>query len=219
MAKAPKIFIAIALVCAFNSRARADTFTVPLNLAEATGPLGQYLSGNFDFQTAFSSIDSVTLEITMPRGFAADNNSATEATQIWVTLQNVGSELVFGQFSPDGTFADAADLPAGTPQQFGFFPPYLGIDASDELQHDWPAYLYLGTGAIGICDLHTHTFFDLAGPISFFNLLDLPAADVTNASLVVVGTAVPEPASAVLAAIGAIGVGIVLLNRRRINFL
>jgi hypothetical protein len=58
-----------------NSNALAETFTVPLTPAIANGQLGNYLSADFDFETSFSKIDSVTLEFVMPDGY--EGNAAT----------------------------------------------------------------------------------------------------------------------------------------------
>ncbi len=52
-----------------SSHAIAETFTVPLNPVEQTAANGNYLSAPFDFGTAFSRIDSITLEFIMPGGY------------------------------------------------------------------------------------------------------------------------------------------------------
>jgi hypothetical protein len=212
-------FIATFCTCA---EAQADTFTVPLNFSSQSGDGGQYLSADYDFQTQFSEIDSATLHFTMPGGYlgiAVAAGYSSVFSQLWMVVHPSDTVPTFGYIlggAPTPLIGtNAFEVPINSPQQFGFYPPVVFTDPPVNL---WPDFLFSGTGNLAITDFVTTSsgfqgtpLPDEVPPPTSTQTWQLPG-EVTDASLTIVGTAVPEPPTAILLALYCAGIG--LLGRK-----
>jgi hypothetical protein len=200
--------IAIVLTC-MCLQAQADTFTTPLAFAPQSNDAGQYLSADFDFHTPFASIDSVTLQFSMPNGFVGEdieNFYGAIHNELWIALHSVDTAPTFGVADLTNLYNFTSGVPAGVPQQFGFdkrivlsltYPPILLSDA-------WPDFLFSGRGSVGIADYQSIFQVEVAGNILISNLLPLSTAEIDDASITIDGTTVPEPATLCLLLAGGI---------------
>ena len=197
----------IALLC-IHAAAVAESFTTVLNFAPKFGDNGQYLGAEFDFQTRFTTIDSVTLNLTMPQGYegtALAGGYFSLTKEFWTNIGEAGAAPNFGYYLGGPPAAPSLgtatfSIPASSPQQMGFFPPTVFTDPPIYM---WPDFLFSGYGSISITDFTTGTtgFTGGTGPFSTSVSWLLPGA-VTDASITVVGTAVPEPPTGLVLVLG-----------------
>ncbi|HEY2760744.1 MAG TPA: PEP-CTERM sorting domain-containing protein [Pirellulales bacterium] len=211
-------FLASACVCA---RLRAEVFTAPLELVEKSGDRGQYLSGDFDFHTQFSQIDSVTLNFTMPKGYQGTSvvtDSSTLSRELSIRLHSLTTPAgfltepdVFPIYSAFALTLGADDVPFSVPQQ-SYLRALVAIDpATDEQFNYWPDYLYSGQGSLAVTDFQRLSTYSVIGEPStgdpaITTITWLLPGEIANTSLTIVGTAVPEPGAGLLMAIGAVGI-------------
>jgi hypothetical protein len=138
----------------------AVTFTVPLSLAEKTGSEGKYLSADFDFQTAFSHVDSVTLNFFMPNGYAGTGIAGgyfSVFSNLWMVVHSVDSPVTVGYFiSPGSPDSDLAEnffqVPAGTSQQLSLYPPAIFF-GDGPFDYPWPDFLFSGKGNVALTEV------------------------------------------------------------------
>jgi hypothetical protein len=206
MAQWPVLFAVLLALCA-PSFARADRFTVALNLTEQLGVYGGYLSAPFDFGTSFSEIESVTLQFVMPggyQGFAATTGNSSVIRSLDLLLYPVAAPVPeIWQNSATSLGTSALDISAGTLDEFRFV--YSVSSGNDSLPLDWPDFLLTGRGQVGWVDEVYASHHPLPDRMPFSSTTSwvLPG-EIRSAQLTIVGTPVPEPASVVLIAAGAV---------------
>ena len=204
----------------------ADTFTQPLNFVQTSGASGQYLSADFDFHTVFSRIDSVTLTFSMPVGYAnvaAAGGYFSVFSQLWMAVHSTDTAPIFDYdlAGPVYTFTDlrttTAQVPAGTPQLFGLYPP-LVIVTDPPTYYGWPDFLSSGRGNVAMADVVDSSIgFPPIGPVTTTTSWQLPG-DVVDGSITIVGVPVPEPKSFWLFGAGLAAIGVIWRLRQGIRF-
>ena len=186
-------------------QAQADTFTTPLAVAPQINDGGQqYLSADFDFHAPFASIDSVTLQFSMPNGFVGqdiENFYGAIHNEIWIALHSVDTAPTFGLADLTDLYNFAVRVPPGVPQQFSMHET-VSLNLSFEPSYAWPDFLFSGRGSVGVANYQSRYQPELAGGIVISNLLPLSAAEIDNASITIDGTVVPEPQSLHLLIVG-----------------
>jgi hypothetical protein len=197
----------IAILC-IHAAAVAESFTTVLEFAPEVSDNGQYLNAEFDFQSRFTSIDSVTLNFTMPQGYqgvAVAGGYFSLVKYLLTSIHEAGVGPHFGYDlggppAPPSLGTTTFSIPASSPQQFSFFPPTVSTDPPTYM---WPDFLYSGDGSISITDyaMSTSGFGGVPEPVTSSISWLLPGA-ITDASITVAGTSVPEPPTALVFALG-----------------
>jgi hypothetical protein len=144
----------------------------------------------------------------MPQGYegtAVEAGYSSLTKNLWTSIVEPGAAPNFGYYlglPPGSPSLGAAtfSIPANSPQQIGFFPPTVFTGPPIYM---WPNFLFSGNGTISITDFATSTsgFTGGTGPFSTSISWLLPGA-VTDASITIVGTVVPEPPTALVLTIG-----------------
>ena len=189
-----------------SSHAIAETFTVPLNPVEQTAANGNYLSAPFDFGTAFSRIDSITLEFIMPGGY--------EGTAMTTGNSSFFSELKFvlhdSDQPPDVPINSSASLVSsafristGATSEFPFFLNVFVV--GEEFDPIWPDFLYSGAGRVAwIEEIHA-SYHPLPDGIPLRSTTTwLSPDEIVSPTLTIVGIPVPEPGSILMLLVGMI---------------
>jgi hypothetical protein len=150
----------------------------------------------------------------MPGGFDGTSETTSYSTinnSLSINVRSVDAEPNIGFLQVNGIGGSAIDIPAGVPQQIGIYK--VGISPEvyiDPPPPPWPDFLYAGIGSVDIANAQSTVYYDAAGPSLFFSNGAITADQFTDVSLIIVGTAVPEPATVVLLLLGCAG-----LARRR----
>jgi hypothetical protein len=193
-------------LCA-SSAVKADSFSITLHPTEQIGANGPYLSAPFDLGTAFSEIESVTLGFIMPTGYEGSaattgNSSFTRFLKLLLRPTDTPIPEIW-QNSPTSLGAGAFDIRAGALEEmrFGYSVSFPG----DDSPLDWPDFLFTGTGEVGWADEFYSSHHDLHGGVpSASSTSWLLPGEIQSAQLTIVGSPVPEPASVLLLAAGAV---------------
>jgi hypothetical protein len=186
-----------------TSRLHAETFTVTLTPTEQAGDLGMYLSAPFDFGTAFSEIQSVTLEFMMPGGYqgtAVTTGNSSVFRSLNLLLYDAAIPM------PDYWYNSAASLGgsafnvrAGTPAEIRFV-------YSDDAPPDWPDFLFTGIGQVGWADTFHASHHLIGSGMESSSISWLLPGEIQSAQLKVVGTPIPEPSSHLMLLVGGLAV-------------
>lgn len=208
----PSLFITRAfLVClvglgAFSTSFAGEVFVAELNPTPVFGEEGDFLSSTFDFGTRFSSIDSVSLQLTSEEGFsgvsfrggAASANSFLTATvddgvAATPTLSTAFSFPANDQIAAAFTTRLIADEPATI--RLRALAPFSPFSVGREIDSFFPGpdFLLDGRGRVALANVST-----LSSLTGLFDVMQRLPAGITDAQLIIVGTAVPEPGPAVL---------------------
>jgi hypothetical protein len=171
----------------------AATFTVPLSPIAATAPVGEYLSADFDFGTAFSKIDTLMLEFTLPNGYegnAVTTGNSSYYRNLAFVLHDTAVPVIGDQNSITRT---AFSVRALDPVQIGFGGPLLSFNGVTS-QSSWPEFVFLGHGRLAFIDEFRSSFHPLPAGIPVSSTTSwLLLDEIAGASLTIVGTPVPEP--------------------------
>jgi hypothetical protein len=193
---------AAALMCS-ASQADDETFTISLVPSAEAGLHGSYLSAPFDFGTAFSEIESLTLRFAMPGGYEGSAVS-TGNSFYWRSLNVVLHPAdtpapEYWQNSPSSLGALTLDVRPNAETEFRFL--YSVSFGNDPAPPSWPEFLYTGIGRVGWTDEFFSGLHPLPDgvPTSSSTSWALPG-EIQSAELIIVGTPVPEPASLLLVA-------------------
>ena len=180
----------------------AETFTVSLQPQETTGPYGTYLSAPFDFETEFSNIDLITLQFMMPAGyegyFASTGNSFySRSLEIVVHDIEMPVTNIWSLDIATALRASASDLDANEAAEFRFRQVFnLG---DEQTPVPWPSFLTGGAGHVSFFDVFYSSHRPPSGDtIGNSSTSWLPLGELAAPTLTIVGTPVPEPATAVL---------------------
>lgn len=213
---------ALGLLIAFGllSSALAETYSVSLNPTAASDARGLYLSASFDFGTAFSHINSVTLRFEMPSGYegtAFTTGNSSTYRDLALVVHDDTSPIVDPRQLESTTALAAGSfrvLPQ-TPVEFGFGNNYVVFPGETPPEANWPSFLLSGHGKVSFVDVTDGSYYPLPDGIGGSSSTSWSSpGEVTSATLTVEGTAVPEPGVTVLMlTIGAVAVP--TLRRKR----
>jgi len=216
-----------------DSGAHADTFSVELSdITTDAHPAANYLQAHFDLGTSFRSIESVSLQLTMPNGYGSSSGTPEVYTQSYlrILLHQAGFDLsprlpeseLYAIPPPlrlsDTQFAyqDYQQLRPNVPKTIEFHPyingcwPGCMIAPGHIFEYYRPAFLYSGKGQVTLqASVFQSSFFGPDGGIDETTIYTKPPA-VTEATLVIEGTPTPETTS-----IGLLLVGLGLIAGRR----
>ena len=193
-------------LCA-SSAVKADSFSITLHPTEQIGANGPYLSAPFDLGTAFSEIESVTLGFIMPTGYEGSaattgNSSFTRFLKLLLRPTDTPIPEIW-QNSPTSLGQSTFDMPAGAAEEFRFL--YSVSFPGDDSPLDWPDFLFTGSGEVGWVDEFYSSHHPLPDGVPFTSSRSwLLPSKIQSAQLTIVGTPVPEPASVMLLAAGAL---------------
>jgi hypothetical protein len=201
-------FVAALLPFCTTSRLNAETFTITLTPSEQTSEFGMYLAAPFDFGTAFSEIQSVSLEFVLPSGYqgtAVTTGNSSAFSSLEMLLYDAAIPVPdYWYNSTSSLGASAFNVRAATPAEFRF--AYSVSLGGDDSPPDWPDFLFTGIGQVGWADtIHASRHLIGSGMESSSTSWLLPG-EIQSARLTVVGTPIPEPASNLLLLIGALAV-------------
>ncbi len=217
----------IAWLCCGVSFAIADEITVPLTLTQQSGKYGDYLSAAFDFGTAFSHIDSVKLQFVMPDGYEGNavgtgnsfysSNLVISAHSSETLVEDISFFAGFGVVSPPSLSTYQFHVDAGIPFEVDFA-PYSYSLSGEPIPPTWPDFILGGNGLMTFLDLNQSTFAPLPfGTPSSTTTSWLLPGEIQSATLTIVATPVPEPASIALLSIGCLWF-MQSIARRRLSF-
>ena len=200
------LLICVAMILLGPACVVAATMTVPLSPVVTAGPHGDYLSAEFDFGTAFSNVESLTLEFTLPngyQGFLSSTGTSTSSRNLEVMVHDPAIPL------DDPRLADLRfrrsqslfDVPATTEYALRFkdlseFGKPLLAGAA------WPKFMLQGYGQVSLTDILMSSSQQLVDGSESDNFSWSPPSEISGLRLTVVGTLVPEPNSALICLIG-----------------
>ncbi|MEX2140140.1 MAG: hypothetical protein WD894_12820 [Pirellulales bacterium] len=186
----------------------AESLTVTLTPAQQTGAHGTYFSAPFDFGTAFSEIESVRLEFVMPggyEGYAASTGNSFYSRALALVIHDAEMPItsVWSLDIATALSASVHDVRPGESTQWDFrrsFAPGEVVPSPN-----WPDFLFQGAGRIEWIDVFDSSVRPQLGEApTTITTTWLPPGEIQSAQLTIVGTPVPEPASALLVAMGAL---------------
>jgi hypothetical protein len=194
----------------FELSASAATFTTPLPLVEATGPEGAFLTAVFDFDRQFTEIEAVSIHFVMSEGFqgtSATTGNSTYTRSLNGVLHDGDVPMKpdtdgvyawpFGHFGKSKSHIDAGEAAEFRFRQYVYTPPGGG---ETRVYPPWPDFLLAGQGRFSFVDISTSSFHPIGNPELGSSTTTWMAPDgLESATLTIVGTAVPEPGSALLA--------------------
>ena len=209
----------LAVWAASSAPVLAATFTVPLFPTIATAPAGNYLSTAFDFGTAFSQVESLTLEFALPGGYeghaiTTGNSSYFRSLSFILHDATVPITNAWSIDSEDGITRSVFHVPVtgSVSVDFsGFSYSFGGIS----VEPSWPEFILQGQGRLAFIDVFESSFHPLPTGITVSSTTSWqPPAGIAGATLTIVGVPVPEPSSVLIPAISS-AFCIMCLTRRR----
>jgi hypothetical protein len=203
MKKMLQIAVVVAIAWGAGVRGQAEVYTAPLTLSEQTSGSGPYVTADFDFHTQFSQIDSIAVQFTMPDGFSAASTE-TLHEYLWMHVRSMETAPTFSLISTNGVSGETIEVPTGMSQQYNMYVTFGLPIYIEPPPPPWPSFLYGGTGSVDIADLQQTL---VQGPVVFFGNTSngpLSADQFADVSLIITGTAVPEPSGVILMAIAAV---------------
>lgn len=191
------LFLAVAAPVALPS-ARGETLRFPLALSVETGTNGDYLAAPFDFRTSFSHVESLQLELVIPDGYKGSAGGTPEVShfrEFVAVLHNVDAvpktDRSNGGPGEDFRSTSLLSIPPASPYTVYFSPTsYSWVDGEIVFHESWPAFVLNGHGRLALIDQsHVNPYFFQASSYTSW----LPPEGIAQATLIIVGTPVPEP--------------------------
>ena len=212
--------MAIALLIGVAAARIAVAETCRVELSDITAnahPDANYLQANFDFDTKFRSIESVSLELTMPTGFGSSSGTVEDTYDSFlrVLVHQIGFDLsphptgdpvIFGapRLSLEDTQLaeqDYEQMPPNVAKTIEFH-PYIKdcwsgctIAPGQVIEYYWPQFFYSGRGAVTLQGYESfgYQFGNFDGIYSSMDYIRPPA--VTQATPTIEATPTPETSS------------------------
>jgi hypothetical protein len=178
-----------------------ETIAIPLSFATATGSAGDYLSSPFDFGSSFSRIESLRLELLMPSGYegtAVSTGNSSYDRHLIAVIQETATPLtvesINGQ-SEDQIRSSAFSILPAIPYSMNFSgTSFSFVDGVLIIHEAWPEFVLRGTGQVALIDEFDSSYHPLPAGVSLSSTTSwLPPDGIAQATLIVVGTPVPEP--------------------------
>jgi hypothetical protein len=193
-------------VATFGARWRAacgGTFSAELAFAPTPGEFGEYLTAPYDLGVAFAHVESVRLQLNLPRGFEGTAWTTGNSTffrhlsmQIHDPAEPPPVEYLL-QFLGHSAFA----IPPSVPAEFeiGRFEINFGGVTT---YTDWPAFLLTGRGNVSLIDVNTSNHHPLpSGEVISSTTTWRAPFEVEGGRLIIDAIPAPEPSAVGLALI------------------
>jgi hypothetical protein len=193
----------------------ANAVTLEATVHFDAQPTGDYLFGRLDFGQSFSSIESVGLvtKVSADMGGTVCAASSCWSSAFDVTIYDPSKPLDFevgqlqvvvgvGNENSEILHAGLAHLQAGRESEIRFLPPKTRLDfeTGQFVSDPWQDFLFAGSAAVRVAHVDLMSWHLHGGG---FNRTVRAPTTISSMNLLIEGTAVPEPASGLIAVLAA----------------